>query len=107
MGTQTEEASVNLGVPPGRTFLRITVPMITPAILSGALLTWATIVREFNATIILYGTSTGTMSVEVFRHVTQGNFAAASVVGAVLIMVSLIPIIILFKLMGKDEDFLV
>ncbi len=107
MGTQTEEASVNLGVPPGRTFLYITVPMITPAILSGALLTWATIVREFNTTIILYGSSTGTMAVEVFRHVMQGNFGAASVVGSVLIIASLIPIVILFKFMGKDEDFLV
>ncbi|QVQ53487.1 iron ABC transporter permease [Spiractinospora alimapuensis] len=107
IGRQTEEASVNLGVPPGQTFWRITFPMMMPAVVSGALITWATIAREFNATIILYGSSTQTMSVEVFREVIAGNFGNASVVGTVLIAVSLVPIVILFKVLGKDEDFLV
>lgn len=107
LGTQTEEASINLGVPPGRTFWRITVPILTPAILSGALLTWATVAREFNSTVLLYSGSTRTMPVEVFAQVLQGNFGAASVIGTVLIVVSLIPILLLFKLLGKDEEFLV
>lgn len=107
MGVQTEEASVNLGVPPGRTFLRVTLPMISPAVLSGALLTFATVVREFNSTVILYSGSTRTMPVEVFAQVLQGNFATASVVGTVLILVSLVPIVLLFKFMGKDEEILV
>lgn len=106
MGTQTEEASINLGVAPGKTFLRITVPMMTPALMSGALLTWATVAREFNATVILYGSRTTTMSVEVFREVLYGNFGNASVVGTVLIAVSIVPIVILFKALGKDEDVL-
>lgn len=107
MGTQAEEASVNLGVPPALTFWRITIPMIFPAVVSGALLTWTTIIREFNATVILYGSNTTTMSVEVFRQVLAGNFGDASVVGTVLIVASLIPIAILFAVLGKDEEFLV
>jgi iron(III) transport system permease protein len=106
IGTDAEEASINLGTPPAATFYRVTVPMILPAILSGALLTWATIVREFNATIILYGSNTTTMAVEVFRQVQAGQFGDASVVGTVLIAVSLVPILILFSLLGKDEDIL-
>lgn len=107
VGTHTEEASVNLGVPPGRTLLKITVPIIAPGILSGALLTWATVIKEFNATVILYGASTSTMSVEVFQQVLGGNFGAAAVVATVLILASLLPIIILLLFMGKDEDVLV
>lgn len=106
-GEQTEEASINLGVPPGRTFWRITIPMLTPAILSGALLTWATVAREFNSTVILYSGSTRTLPVEVFAQVLQGNFGPASVVGTVLILVSLVPILLLFKFLGKDEEFLI
>lgn len=105
-GSSAEEASVNLGVPPWKTFFRITVPMILPAILSGGLLTWATLVREFNATVILYGSQTGTMAVEIFRQVLRGDFASASVVGTLLLLVSAVPIIILFKFLGKDEEFL-
>lgn len=107
IGTQTEEASINLGVPPGRTFWRVTVPMIMPAVLSGALLTFATVVREFNSTVILYGGATRTMPVEVFAQVLQGNFGTASVIGTVLIGVSVIPIVVLFKFMGKDDDVLI
>lgn len=106
-GTDAEEASINLGVPPAATFWRITIPMIYPAILSGALLTWATVIREFNATIILYGPRTTTMTVEVFRQVQAGNFGDASVIGTALIVISIIPIVILFSILGKDEDFLV
>jgi len=106
IGTQAEEASVNLGVPPGRTFWRVTVPMVTPALLSGALLTFATIAREFSSTVILYSGATRTLPVEVFAQVLQGNFASASVVGTVLIAVSLVPIVILFRFMARDEDVL-
>jgi iron(III) transport system permease protein len=107
IGSQTEEASINLGVPPGRTFLRVTVPIVTPALVSGALLTFATIAREFNSTVILYSGATRTLPVEVFAQVLQGDFATASVVGTVLIAVSLVPIVILFRFLQKDEAMLV
>ena len=107
IGTQVEEASVNLGVPPGRTFWRVTVPMVTPALVSGALLTFATIAREFNSTVILYSGATRTLPVEVFAQVLQGNFATASVIGTVLIAVSLVPIVVLFRFLAKDESVLV
>ena len=107
MGPQTEEASINLGVPPGSTFIRVTLPQIAPAVLSGALLTMATIAREFSSTVILYSGRTRTLPVEVFAQVLQGNFGDASVVGTVLIAFTLVPIVILFKLFGKNEQSLV
>lgn len=107
IGTQTEEASISLGVPPGRTFWRITVPMLSPAILAGAVLTFATVAREFNSTVMLYSGATRTIPVEVFAQVLQGNFGAASVVGTVLLVVSAVPIALLFWLMGKDDEILV
>ena len=107
MGPQTEEASINLGVPPGRTFVQVTLPQIAPAVLSGALLTMATIAREFSSTVILYSGQTRTLPVEVFAQVLQGNFGDASVVGTVLIAFTLVPIVILFRLFGKNEQSLV
>lgn len=107
IGTQTEEASISLGVPPGRTFWRITVPMVSPALLAGAVLTFATVAREFNSTVMLYSGSTRTIPVEVFAQVLQGNIGAASVVGTVLLVMSAVPIVVLFRLMGKDDGILV
>lgn len=107
IGVQQEEASINLGVTPAMTFLRVTVPQVTPALMSGALLTWATTAREFNATVMLYVGNTRTLPVEVFTQVLQGNFGAASVVGTVLILTTIVPIVILFRVFGEDEEFLV
>lgn len=106
MGTQTEEASVNLGVPPGRTFLKITFPMLLPAVASGALLTWATVVKEFNATLILYGPWSRTMPIEIFQQIMLGDFESASVVGSILILLALVPIVVLFLVSNQDEEVL-
>src|SRR5690606_5577735 len=107
IGVQQEEASVNLGANPFLTFLWITVPQITPALMSGALLTWATTAREFNTTVMLYVAQTRTVPVEVFTQVLQGNFGAASVVGTVLIAITVVPIVVLFRVMGAEEEVLV
>ncbi|KAA9134401.1 ABC transporter permease [Microbacterium caowuchunii] len=107
LGTSAEEASVNLGVAPSRTFWRITLPMVLPAVASGALLTWATVIREFNATAILYGSQTATMTVQVFSNVSYGRYENASAMGTILIVVSLIPVVLLMTAFGKDEKILV
>jgi iron(III) transport system permease protein len=104
MGTQAEEASVNLGVPPGRTFLRITVPMLLPAVSAGALLTWATTIKEFNATLILYGPSTTTLPVEIFRQISAGQFQYASAAGTVLILLAVVPVVLLFLFSSRGEE---
>lgn len=107
LGTSAEEASVNLGVAPAKTFWRVTIPMIMPAVASGALLTWATVIREFNATAILYGSQTATMTVQVFSNVSYGHFENASAMGTILIIVSLVPVIVLMTAFGKNEEILI
>ena len=49
-----EEASINLGVPPALTFLRITVPLMLGGIVGGFVLTFVTVASELSATIVLY-----------------------------------------------------
>ena len=67
----------------------------------------ATIALEFSSTVILYSGQTRTLPVEVFAQVLQGNFGDASVVRTVLIAFTLVPIVVLFKLFGKNERSLV
>ena len=67
----------------------------------------ASIAREFSSTVILYSGQTRTLPVEVFAQVLQGNFGDASVVRTILIAFTLVPIVVLFKLFGKNEQSLV
>ncbi len=103
----TEDASVNLGAGPGRTFVKITIPMLATAILSGALLTWSNTIRELSATLILQSSNTSTIAIEIFNEVVNGNFGIASALGTVLIGLTFLPLLILFIAIGKKEDVLV
>jgi len=107
LSRDTEEASVNLGAGPAATFIKVTVPLLSMAILSGVLLTWSNTIRELSATLILQSGSTATVSVEIFNEVVNGNFGVASALGSVLILLTFMPLIVLFTFMGKNEEALV
>jgi iron(III) transport system permease protein len=107
MSRDTEDASINLGAGPGRTFVRITVPLLAMAILSGVLLTWSNTIRELSATLILQSGNTVTLSVEIFTEVVNANFGIASALGTVLILLTFLPLVVLFTFLGKKEEALV
>ncbi|MBN9061667.1 MAG: iron ABC transporter permease [Rhizobiales bacterium] len=103
----TEDASVNLGAGPAMTFIRITVPALAVAILSGALLTWSNTIRELSATLILQSGDTTTIAIEIFNEVVNGNFGIASALGSILILLTFLPLVVLFTALGKKEEVLV
>lgn len=54
-----EEVSLTLGVPPRRTFFRVTLPLAAPGIVAGAILAFARALGEFGATVVLAGNMEG------------------------------------------------
>lgn len=54
-----EEVSYTLGVPPRRTFLRVTLPLALPGIAAGMVLAFARGLGEFGATAIIAGNMEG------------------------------------------------
>lgn len=54
-----EEVSWTLGIPPGRTFRRISLPLAVPGIAAGAVLAFARALGEFGATVVLAGNVEG------------------------------------------------
>jgi iron(III) transport system permease protein len=97
-----EEASINLGVPPLRSFLKVIVPLMLPGIAAGAIIMWVTTLAELSSTIVLYYGPWTTMTVQIFQYIGSGDFGPASAYGTVLIIAVLIPLFILNKVLGKD-----
>ncbi|MCC6250101.1 MAG: iron ABC transporter permease, partial [Rubrivivax sp.] len=89
-----EEASISLGVPPLRTFLRVVLPLMAPAIAAAAVLTWTTTVAELSASIIVYSGGRETMPIQIFRLIDSGLMAQASAYGLLLIAVIVLPIVL-------------
>ena len=54
-----EEVSLTLGVSPGRTFLRVTLPLALPGLAAGMVLAFARGLGEFGATAVLAGNLEG------------------------------------------------
>ncbi|MGI9622800.1 MAG: molybdate ABC transporter permease subunit [Acidimicrobiales bacterium] len=95
-----EETASTLGANPLFTFFRVTLPLVRPAIIAGAALSWARALGEFGATITFAGDSPGrtrTLPLEIFVALeTQPERALA--LSLVLVSISLL---ILVALRGR------
>jgi sulfate transport system permease protein len=86
-----EEAAWTLGASRWKTFWRITVPEILPAVTTGALLCFARALGEFGSIVIVAGNIPGktlTAPVYIYGEIESQNPRAASAVSIVLLAIS-------------------
>ncbi len=102
-----EEAGINLGASPARTFRRVTLPLMLPGVLSGAIMSWVTAVNEISASILLYVGRTMTMPIRIFLSVMDGYFGPASALSTILLLVTGIALFIANKFSGTGRESLV
>lgn len=98
-----EEAAISLGASETKAFTKVILPMMMPGVLAGAIMSWITVISELSASIILYTSSTQTLTVSIYTEVIRGNYGNASAYSAILTFTSIISLIIFFKLTGKKE----
>jgi sulfate transport system permease protein len=93
---QQEEAAYTMGASQWLTFFRILLPMLMPAILSGALLSFARALGEFGAIVAVAGNMPGrtlTAPVHIYGQIESQNEVGASAVSIVLLTLSFILIL--------------
>jgi molybdate transport system permease protein len=86
-----EDAAATLGAGRWTTFRRVTVPMVAPSLVAGAVLCWARALGEFGATITFAGNLQGrtqTLPLAVFLTLEEDRDAAIAL-SLVLVAVSL------------------
>ncbi len=97
-----EEASINLGVSPMRTFFKITARMMAPGIMSGAILSWITTINELSSSIMLYGGKTATISVAIYTEVVRSSFGTAAALASILTVATILSLL-LFMVVSKGK----
>ncbi len=98
-----EEAALSLGSSKLNTFYKITMPMMAAGIVSGAILSWITMISELSTAILLYTGRTETLTVAIYTQIIRGNYgisAALSTILAVLTVTSLL----IFNKVSKGGD---
>ena len=98
-----EEAAISLGASKMKAFFRITVPMMASGIISGAILSWVTMISELSTAIILYTGKTKTLTVAIYTEVIRSNFGNAAAYSTVLTLTSIISLLIFFKLTHNKD----
>lgn len=81
-----EEAGVSLGAPPARAFRKISLPLMIPGIISGAVLSWITAINELSTSILLYVGGTITMPIRIYLSVMDGYFGPGSAMATILLV---------------------
>ena len=98
-----EEAAISLGTKEMKTFVKIMVPMMLPGVLSGAIMSWITLISELSSSIILYTSKTQTLTVAIYAEVIRSNFGNAAAYSTILTVTSIISLLIFFKVSGNND----
>lgn len=93
-----EEASINLGVSPMKTFFTVTARMMLPGIMSGAVLSWITCINELSSSIMLYSGKTSTIAVAIYQEVTRMSDGTAAALATILTLSTALSLLIVFRL---------
>lgn len=97
MDPSVDEASINLGVSPMRTFFKVTARLMAPGILSGAILSWITCINELSSSVMLYSGATSTISVAIYTEVVRNSYGTAAALASILTVVTIASLLIFLR----------
>jgi iron(III) transport system permease protein len=86
---ELEEAATALGSSPVRSFGRVTLPLIAPAIAAGAALVFMAVVTELTATLLLAPTGTRTLATQFWSLSSAIDYATAAPYALLMIVLSI------------------
>lgn len=99
---ELEECSRILGANRLQVFKDITIPLFKAGLIASWILVFMPSLRELSASILLYTSDTKVISVMIITFYEEANLAAISAIGVVLLMVTLIAVMIGYKVVGRD-----
>ncbi len=98
-----EEAAISLGCSKLEAFFKATVPMMRNGILSGAILSWVTIITELSTGVILYNRKTITLTLAIYAQVTRGSDGPAAALATILNVLTISSMLVFMKV-SKNKD---
>ena len=96
-----EEAAQDLGATKRATFIRVTLPLILPGILSGALVAFTLSFDEFIIAFFTSGATALTFPIRVYSRIRFGLTPVINAIAVVLLAVSFTLILIAVRLNGR------
>lgn len=96
------EASADLYANPWRTFVRVTLPLLTPGILSGAMLAFIISMDDFVITFFVAGAGATTLPVYIFGMIRIGITPEVNAISTLLLAVSVLLVTFSFLISRRN-----
>jgi iron(III) transport system permease protein len=101
MDPSIEEASAIAGAPWGMTFRKVTLPLMLPGILAGAVISFSTLMGELSTTVMLYSARWKTITVAIMEYLFSATIGPAYALGTLLIVLVLAAIGLANRILGR------
>jgi spermidine/putrescine transport system permease protein len=93
-----EEAALDLGARPFQTFWRVTLPLIAPGIVAGALLSFTISIDDYVITSFVAGVGATTLPLQIYSMLKVGVTPEVNAVSTLLLAVTIVLIVIAQRL---------
>jgi len=98
-----EEAAISLGASPAKAFYKVTVPLMMPGVIAGAMMSFITAINELSSTLLLYTARTATMPVRIYSAVLDGEFGIAAALSTILLVSSGLCVFVVLRFSRSKE----
>jgi putative spermidine/putrescine transport system permease protein len=99
-----DEASADLGADPWQTFLYVTLPTMSTALVAGALLAFALSFDEIIVTRFTIGAGEETLPIWIFNNLFRPNeIPIVNVVAVIVVLLSIVPVYLAYRLTREEE----
>ena len=90
MDRSIEEAAQDLGANPVETFLRVTLPLILPGVMAGALLAFTLSFDDFVITFFVAGVGSSTLPLKIYSMIKFGVSPVINALSTVMLVVTMV-----------------
>src|ERR687896_19004 len=104
MDRSVEEAAQDLGATPVQTFLRITLPLILPGVMAGALLAFTLSFDDFVITFFVSGVGSSTLPLKIYSMVKFGPSPVINALSTVVMVSTMILILGGSRFLSRGEN---
>jgi spermidine/putrescine transport system permease protein len=99
-----EEAALDLGARPIQTFFRVTLPLILPGIVAGALLVFTVSIDDYVITSFVAGVGATTLPLQIYSMLKVGVTPEVNAVSTLLLAVTVVLIVIAQRLQQPPPE---
>ena len=99
-----EEAALDLGARPLSTFFRVTLPLILPGIIAGALLVFTVSIDDYVITSFVAGVGSTTLPLQIYSMLKVGVTPEVNAVSTLLLAVTIVLILVAQRLQTPPAE---